>query len=51
VALLNGATAANVAIADGAVKNPNLGAIKYASPTTALLSVSGAGSKVTVGGK
>src|SRR6266851_2879433 len=51
VALLNGATATNVAIADGAVKNPSLGAIKYASPTSALVSVSGAGSKVTVGGK
>ncbi|HLB77816.1 MAG TPA: choice-of-anchor L domain-containing protein, partial [Candidatus Dormibacteraeota bacterium] len=51
VALLNGATAANVSIADGAVKNSSLGAIKYATATTALLSVSGAGSKVTVGGK
>jgi hypothetical protein len=51
VALLNGATAANLAIADGAVKNPSLGTIKYASPTSALLAVSGAGSKVTVGGK
>jgi hypothetical protein len=51
VALLNGATAANVSIADGAVKNPSLGAIKYTSPTSALVSVSGVGSKVTVGGK
>jgi hypothetical protein len=51
VALLNGATAANLALADGAVKNPSLGTIKYASPTTALLAVSGAGSKVTVGGR
>jgi len=51
VALLNGATATNVSIADGAVKSPSLGAIKYATATTALLSVSGAGSKVTVGGK
>ena len=51
VALLNGATVANVSIADGAVKNPSLGAIKYATATTALVSVSGAGSKVTVGGK
>jgi hypothetical protein len=51
VALLNGATAANVSIADGAVKNPSLGAIKYATPTSALVSVSGAGSKVSVGGK
>jgi len=51
VALLNGASAANVSIADGAVKNPSLGAIKYATPTSALVSVSGVGSKVTVGGK
>jgi len=51
VALLNGATVANVSIADGAVKNPSLGAIKYATATTALVSVSGAGSKVAVGGK
>ena len=51
VALLNGATVANVSIADGAVKNPSLGAIKYVSPTSALVSVSGAGSKVAVGGK
>ena len=51
MALLNGATVANVSIADGAVKNPSLGAIKYVSPTSALVSVSGAGSKVAVGGK
>jgi hypothetical protein len=51
VALLNGATAANVSIADGAVKNSSLGAIKYATASAALVSVSGAGSKVTVGGK
>jgi len=40
-----------VAIADVAVKNPALGTISYASPTSALVAVSGAGSKVTVGGK
>jgi hypothetical protein len=51
VALLNGATAANVSIADGAVRNPSLGAIQYASSATALVSVSGASSKVTVGPK
>jgi hypothetical protein len=51
VALLHGATAANVSIANGAVKNSALGAIKYATPTTALVSLSGAGSKVTVGPK
>jgi hypothetical protein len=51
VALLNGATAANVSIADGAIKSPSLGAIKYGSAATALLSVSGPGSKVAVGGK
>src|SRR5712692_10124238 len=51
VALLNGATAANVSIADGAIRNPNLGGIQYGSSATALVSVSGAGSKVTVGGK
>jgi hypothetical protein len=33
------------------VKNPSLGAIKYATASAALVSVSGAGSKVTVGGK
>jgi hypothetical protein len=51
VALLNGATAANVSIANGAVRNPALGTIQYATPTSALVSVSGAGSRVTVGGK
>ena len=49
VALLNGATAANVSIANGAVRNPALGTIQYASPATALVSVSGASSRVTVG--
>jgi len=49
VALLNGATAANVSIANGAVRNPALGTIQYATPTSALVSVSGAGSRVTVG--
>jgi hypothetical protein len=51
VALLNGATAGNVSIGAGAIQNPGLGSIKLASPTTALLSVSGAASKVTIGPK
>ena len=49
VALMNGATAGNVSIGAGAIQNPGLGSIKLASPSTALLSVSGANSKVTVG--
>jgi hypothetical protein len=51
VALMNGATAGNVSIAAGAIKNPSLGSIQLASPSTALLSVSGANSKVTIGPK
>ncbi|HEV8226201.1 MAG TPA: FecR domain-containing protein, partial [Methylomirabilota bacterium] len=51
VALLNGATAGNVSIGAGAIQNPGLGSIKLASPSTALLSVSGAASKVTIGPK
>ena len=51
VALLNGATAGNVSIGAGAIQNPGLGSIKLASPSTALLSVSGANTKVTIGPK
>jgi hypothetical protein len=51
VALLNGATAANVSIGAGAIQNANLGSVKLATPGTALITVSGAGSKVTVGKK
>jgi len=51
VALMNGATAGNVSIGAGAIKNPSLGAIQLASPSTALLSVSGPTSKVTIGPK
>jgi FecR-like protein len=49
VALMNGATAGNVSIGAGAIQNPGLGSIKLASPSTALLSVSGASSKVAIG--
>jgi len=51
VALTNGATAGNVSIGAGAIQNPALGSIKLASPSTALLSVSGASSTVTIGPK
>jgi len=51
VALLNGATAANVSIGSGAIQNANLGSVKLGTPNTALITVSGAGSKVTVGKK
>jgi len=51
VALLNGATAANVSIGSGAIQNANLGSVKLGTPSTALITVSGAGSKVTVGKK
>lgn len=51
VAFSGGATAANVAIGAGAIKNQGLGSIKLASSSTALISVSGATSKVTIGGK
>ena len=51
VALMNGATAGNVSIGAGAIKNPSLGSVQLASPSTALLSVSGPTSKVTIGAK
>lgn len=51
VALLNGATAANVSIGAGAIQNASLGSVKLATPGTALIAVSGAGSKVTIGKK
>ena len=51
VALLNGATVANVSIGAGAIQNASLGSVKLATPGTALIAVSGAGSKVTVGKK
>ena len=51
VALLNGATASNVSIGAGAIQNPNLGSVHLGSPSTALITVSGAGSKVTIGKK
>lgn len=51
VGFSGGATAANVSIGAGAIKNPSLGTIKLASPSTALVSVSGAASKVTIGPK
>jgi len=51
VALLNGATAANVTIGAGAIQNANLGSVTLGTPSTALIAVSGAGSKVTVGKK
>ena len=51
VALMNGATLANVSLGAGAIKNPGLGTITYASPNTALISVSGPATKLTVGGK
>ena len=49
VALANGALASNVRIAPGAIKNSQLGSITL-SPNAALISVSGATSKVSVGG-
>jgi FecR protein len=49
VALTNGALASNVHIAPGAIKNSQLGAIGL-SPNAALISVSGATSKVSIGG-
>jgi hypothetical protein len=51
VALVNGATAGNVTIGAGAIQNAGLGSIKLGSPSTALVSVSGANSKVTIGPK
>jgi hypothetical protein len=49
VALSNGALASNVQIAPGAIKNSHLGSIRL-SPNAALISVSGANSKVSIGG-
>ena len=51
VALMNGATAGNVSIGAGAIQNAGLGSIKLGSPSTALVSVSGATSKVSIGPK
>jgi hypothetical protein len=51
VALLNGATAANVSIGSGAIQNANLGSVKLGTPSTALVTVSGSTSKVTIGKK
>ena len=51
VALLNGATAGNVSLGAGAIKNPDLGSVKLGSPSTAPLSISGPTSKVTIGPK
>ena len=51
VALMNGATAGNVSIGAGAIQNAGLGSIKLGSPSTALVSVSGATSKVSIGSK
>src|SRR5215471_19202346 len=51
VALMNGATASNVSIGAGAIQNAGLGSIKLGSPSTALVSVSGATSKVSIGPK
>jgi FecR protein len=49
VALSNGALASNVHIAPGAIKNSQLGAVSL-SPNAALISVSGATSKLSIGG-
>src|SRR5215472_9231392 len=51
VALMNGATAGNVSIGAGAIQHAGLGSIKLGSPSTALVSVSGATSKVSIGSK
>jgi hypothetical protein len=51
VALLNGATASNVSIGAGAIQNANLGSVQLGTPSTALITVSGAGSKVSIGKK
>jgi len=44
----NGATAGNVSIGAAAIQNAGLGSIKLGSPSTALVSVSGATSKVSI---
>jgi hypothetical protein len=49
VALTNGALASNVQIGPGVIKNSQLGSITL-SPNAALISVSGAKSKVSIGG-
>ena len=56
VALTNGAVASNVSIGGSPIKNPGLGAVTLSNPTlgsggTALAVLSGAASKLTVGGK
>jgi uncharacterized Zn-binding protein involved in type VI secretion len=51
VAFTGGATAANVVIGGEPVRNPALGTIKLASPSTALIAVDGKNTKVAVVGK
>src|SRR5262249_9784541 len=51
VALMNGATTGNVSIGAGAIQNASLRSIKLGSPSTALVSVSEATSKVSIGSK
>jgi hypothetical protein len=51
VAFTGGATAANVVIGGEPVRNPALGTIRLASPSTALIAVDGKNTKVAVVGK
>jgi hypothetical protein len=49
VALTNGALAANVSIGPKPIGNGSLGAVNLSSPSTAVIVVSGASSRVTIG--
>ena len=51
IAFTGGATAANVVIGGEPIRNPGLGTLKLASPSTALIAVDGKNTKVAVVGK
>jgi hypothetical protein len=49
VALTNGALVVNVSIGPKPIGNGSLGAVNLSSPSTAVIVVSGASSRVTIG--
>jgi hypothetical protein len=51
IAFTGGASAANVVISGEPIRNPGLGTLKLASPSTALIAVDGKNTKVAVVGK
>ncbi|HWN92768.1 MAG TPA: hypothetical protein VNQ15_15210, partial [Verrucomicrobiae bacterium] len=51
IAFTGGASVANVVISGEPIRNPGLGTLKLASPSTALIAVDGKNTKVAVVGK